>query len=181
MNADLGKFSFYFVRPFNYVNEQMVSGPLKPKVYGWYRPTLDTPTISANSRTDGVYLSWTPVRRATGYRIDGKTGDGEWFEVITTADTNYLHTDAAIGIETAYNVTALYSDGDVNLQSATSHSARGYKVRTTFLLQRLLYPGVKTYAATPLSSASPIKWFGIRMATPHLSAPIVTGRWGMGH
>ena len=112
----MGEFNFYFVKPVTYVNEQMVMTPTGG--YDWFKPALDASQLLATGRTDGVYLYWQPVHRATSYVIERETENGGRETIARVTDPEYLDAEASRYVPAMYWLTPWYEGEDGFSQSA---------------------------------------------------------------
>ena len=107
LNAPIGKYNFYRVYPYEYVNHVRYVGPSTSYVYG--KPTLKAVTnLKAIGQSKAVKITWTASTRATGYFVYKKGSNGKFGYIGYTNGTSYIDKKASKNTYNFYRVYPYY-------------------------------------------------------------------------
>lgn len=105
--APIGKYNFYRIYPYEYVNNTRHIGPSTAYVYG--KPTLKAVTnLKAIGQSKAVKITWTASTRATGYFVYKKGSNGKFGYIGYTNGTSYIDKKASKNTYNFYRVYPYY-------------------------------------------------------------------------
>ena len=150
--AQKGTLYYYTVRAFN----REANAKSSFMTAGVAGILMAAPTVTVKNDRNGITVSWSKVKGATGYRIYRKTGSGSWKQIKAISDasvTEYTDTGAKSGTEYLYTVRGYNKIAKMN----------GYVDKTGVSSIWINYPSTITVKVS--SDSAVVSWSKVEGAT----------------